>query len=183
MDRNLVGENMEISKVYEELSKSISTKYFNFDEVSWVRACGLAGVFSNVGDISQHPHIMNLFENIKSSFLSFKGSQDWACSEKCNILLKKSNWWQANQPIAQEAQPIQYIPQVFSSFLLSLFMVLWYPQIIQNTLNGINVEREQRGLRTERGLWMRPHERTEPGFSGGGANYQWMIILTTFPTR
>ncbi|XP_048010980.1 coiled-coil domain-containing protein 87 isoform X2 [Megalobrama amblycephala] len=32
MDRNLVGENMEISKVYEELSKSISTKYFNFDE-------------------------------------------------------------------------------------------------------------------------------------------------------
>ncbi|ROI15405.1 Coiled-coil domain-containing protein 87 [Anabarilius grahami] len=34
MDRNLVGENMEISKVYEELSKTISTKYFNFDEDS-----------------------------------------------------------------------------------------------------------------------------------------------------
>lgn len=32
MDRNLVGENIEISKVYDELSKSISTKYFNFDE-------------------------------------------------------------------------------------------------------------------------------------------------------
>lgn len=43
MDRNLVGENMEMSKVYEELSKSISTKYFKFDEVS----CGL-GLFSNV---------------------------------------------------------------------------------------------------------------------------------------
>lgn len=38
---------MEISKVYEELSRSISTKYFNFDEVSCVRACGL-GLFSNV---------------------------------------------------------------------------------------------------------------------------------------
>ncbi|XP_051546470.1 coiled-coil domain-containing protein 87 [Myxocyprinus asiaticus] len=32
MDRNLVEESMEIKKVYEELSKSIPTKYFNFDE-------------------------------------------------------------------------------------------------------------------------------------------------------
>ncbi|KAK7149749.1 hypothetical protein R3I94_009151 [Phoxinus phoxinus] len=32
MDRNLVGENIAISQVYDELSKSISTKYFNFDE-------------------------------------------------------------------------------------------------------------------------------------------------------
>ncbi|CAM4564854.1 unnamed protein product [Leuciscus chuanchicus] len=31
-DWNLVGENIEISKVYDELSESISTKYFNFDE-------------------------------------------------------------------------------------------------------------------------------------------------------
>jgi len=36
MDQNLVGENIEISKVFDELSKSISTKYFSFDEVSWV---------------------------------------------------------------------------------------------------------------------------------------------------
>ncbi|XP_073693855.1 coiled-coil domain-containing protein 87-like [Garra rufa] len=32
MDQNLVEERMEISKVFEELSKSISTKYFNLDE-------------------------------------------------------------------------------------------------------------------------------------------------------
>ncbi|XP_050963361.1 coiled-coil domain-containing protein 87 [Labeo rohita] len=32
MDQNFVEENMELSKVFEELSKSISTKYFNFDE-------------------------------------------------------------------------------------------------------------------------------------------------------
>ncbi|XP_016390477.1 coiled-coil domain-containing protein 87-like isoform X1 [Sinocyclocheilus rhinocerous] len=34
MDQNLVEEKMDISKVFEELSKSISTKYFNFDEDS-----------------------------------------------------------------------------------------------------------------------------------------------------
>ncbi|KAL1275725.1 hypothetical protein QQF64_035348 [Cirrhinus molitorella] len=32
MDQNLVEESMDISKVFEELSKNISTKYFNFDE-------------------------------------------------------------------------------------------------------------------------------------------------------
>ncbi|XP_051976551.1 coiled-coil domain-containing protein 87 [Xyrauchen texanus] len=32
MDRNFVEESMEIKKIYEELSKTIPTKYFNFDE-------------------------------------------------------------------------------------------------------------------------------------------------------
>ncbi len=41
MDQNLVEEKIDISKVFEELSKSISTKYFNFDEVSWFRAWGI----------------------------------------------------------------------------------------------------------------------------------------------
>ncbi|XP_043092323.1 coiled-coil domain-containing protein 87 isoform X2 [Puntigrus tetrazona] len=34
MDQNLEEEKMDISKVFEELSKSTSTKYFNFDEDS-----------------------------------------------------------------------------------------------------------------------------------------------------
>lgn len=51
MDRNLVEQKLEMSKVYEELFKTISTKYFNFEEVCQVMACGLAVVDDFVDDI------------------------------------------------------------------------------------------------------------------------------------
>lgn len=34
MDQNLVEEEIGMKKVYEELRKSISTRYFSFDEVA-----------------------------------------------------------------------------------------------------------------------------------------------------